>query len=266
MTADNRQQRRKLIRERRKVGQRALATGLSVRPSRDDVLGVAEVLRTKLLEVGNDGRAGEAAALAQSLNDRSLASYPAQSEIACGKGCSYCCFGFVAVHPAEAFRLAGAVRAGTASIEAIRAAGRALQGLTPDERVGRKLPCPLLEDGACSVYAERPLVCRQATSLSLPACIEEFEGIDRDGRIEISPVHLAHSSNAHVALLGAIASVGLPIVAYELGSLLNVVLAEPDCERHWLAGDDVFRDLPRNVQRQRDVDLVASRIASALNA
>jgi Fe-S-cluster containining protein len=269
MTQDSRQQRRKVARERRKLGERGLARGLDVTPSRAEIVGVAEVLKAKLLEAGNDRRASEAAGLAQSLGERSLRAHLPEARIACAKGCSYCCYGFVGVVPPEAFRIAEAVRAGeagTLDAETVRARAQPLRGLGPRERVGRKLPCPLLADGMCSVYASRPLVCRQTTSLSLADCIEEFEGTDPEGRIEISSVHLAHASNAHVALLGAMLAVGLPGEAYELGELLDIVLAEHDCERRWLAGESVFGALTSTVRRQPEFDFVARAIAGDLNA
>ena len=264
-----RQQRRQLQREQMKAGRAAMATGLATGPRRADVIAVARVLKSKLAEHDNPRRASEAAALAQALNETSLkARPPTRVKIACSKGCSYCCYGFVGILPPEAFRLADAVRAGRAGkldAATVRARTVPLRGLGPDARIGRKLACPLLGDGGvCSVYADRPLVCRQATSLSLPACIEEFEGIDREGRIEVSQVHLAHSGNAHVILLGALAAVGLPTEAFELSGALDVALAEPDAERRWLAGEAIFANLPRNVARSADVTMVANTIAQEL--
>lgn len=269
MTGDTRQQRRREIRERFKLGERSVASGLPQTPRRTETVAVAEVLRAKLSETGNDRRAGEAASLAHRLNERSMRAHPPRARIACTKGCAYCCHSFVGVTPPETFRLADAVRRGKAAgldIPTVRARSLPLQGLSPNERVGRKLPCPLLSDGACSVYMDRPLVCRQATSLSLPSCIEEFENLDTEGQVEVSEGHLAHAGNAHVMLLGALLAVGLPIDAFELGASLDVALADPDSERRWLAGEDVFAAVPRNVPRSRQVDLVARAIAADLGA
>ena len=268
MAGDTRQQRRRIERERRKLGERVLARGLGPQPTRDEVLGVAEVLYAKLRDGCNPRRASEAAGLAQRLSARSLQSHPSIVQIACAKGCSFCCHGFVGALPPEAFRIADAVRqrrAGPVDAETVHAAAIRLIGLSPEERVGRKLPCPLLDRGMCSVYDVRPLVCRQTTSLSLSACEEEFEGIDPDGRVEISSVHLAHASNAHVALLGAMRAAGLPSEAYELGALLEVVLRTEDCEQRWLDGEPLFVQLKGVVRRQPNVEMVAQRIATALN-
>ena len=265
MTAETRQQRRHLERERRKLGERGFARGLPEQPSRQEVVAAAEIVRAKLIESHNPRRAREAAGLAHALAERSLRTHPSRAAIACAKGCSYCCHGLVGAVPPEAFAIAAAVMAGgVGGRDGVRARAQPLIGLGAAERVGRRLPCPLLVDGMCSVYAMRPLVCRQTTSLSLPACIEEFEGTEPDGRIEISSTHLAHASNAHVVLLGAMHAVGLPTVAFELGALLDAVLGDADCEARWLAGEDVFGSLSGKIARDQAVDLVAARIGREL--
>jgi hypothetical protein len=137
-----------------------------------------------------------------------------------------------------------------------------LRGITPEARVGAKLACPLLENGQCGVYANRPLTCRQATSLSVEACREEYEGDKAlNDQIEVSATHLAHASNAHVALLGAMRGAGLPTTAYELSAALTTVLATPEAERRWLDGEDVFRDVQQNAERPANVELIARMIA-----
>jgi len=269
MTGDSRQQRRKQVRERIKLGERTISTGLSQLPRRAEAVAVAEVLKAKLNETGNDLRASEASGLAHRLGEQSMRAHPPKARVACTKGCAYCCHSFVGVTPPEIFQLADMVRRGNADgldIQSVRARSAVLHGLSPSARIGRKLPCPLLVDGACGVYADRPLVCRQATSLSLTSCIEEFENSSSSDQVEVSQGHLAHAGNAFVVLLGALLAVGLPIDAFELGAGLDVALADPESERRWLAGEDVFAALPRNVPRPREVDMVAKAIAAELNA
>ena len=74
MTDVTRQQRRKAHREYIKLGRAALATGLSPRPQRETVLGVALIFKAKLTEPGNARRAGEAAGMAQALIESSSAA------------------------------------------------------------------------------------------------------------------------------------------------------------------------------------------------
>lgn len=231
------------------------------------MLGVVHVLAMKLNELENPRRAGEAGQLAYALSTRSLRAHPSRSTIACTKGCGYCCHSFVAALPPEVFRLAQVVRSSTSAgldIETVLARARPLRGLTPEQRFGAKMACPLLNEGMCSVYDSRPLVCRQTTSVSLPACIEEYEGIQGDGHVEISPTHLAHASNAYVAMLAALMALKHSTHAYELGAMLEVALLDVDSERRWLEGDDVFGAIGTPIVRSRRVDQAAERLASEL--
>ncbi|MBN9259386.1 MAG: YkgJ family cysteine cluster protein [Hyphomicrobium sp.] len=270
MSEVSRQQRRREIRERIKKGHQLLGQGLPLQPRASEIVAVAQVVRAKLEEAGNARRAGEAAEIAQSLAERSLAARPAtKQQIACKRGCSYCCYSFVAITPPEAFRLAAAVRSGEAggmSVDAVRERARPLIGVSPKDRIGGKLACPLLVDGACSVYRFRPLVCRQATSLDVAVCLDEFEGRNLNARIPISGVHMQHAGSAHITLLGAMRAVGFSTDALELGAALDAALSEPDAEARWLQGEDVFGQVPRQVTREIQLEHAITHVASALAA
>ncbi len=269
MSDATRQQRRRETREKVKIGRQLLGKGLPLQPSAAEIVAVAMAVKAKLEEAGNDKRASEAAELAQNLVETSIAARPPTlQKIACAKGCAYCCHTLVAVTAPEAFRLANAVRAGLAggmSPDVVRERGKPLIGITASDRIGRKLACPLLIDGACSVYRHRPLVCRQATSLDLSACIDEFEGRNLTSRVPISGAYQQHSSNAHVTLLAALRALGLSSEPLELASALDVALADPLAETRWLAGEDVFRDVPHLVKRDSQVERAIAHVAAALS-
>lgn len=263
-----RQQRRAQQRELGKAGPQLLAGGLPLEPSRPQVLAVALLVKAKLRERDNPTRASEAAEIAQTLADRTLTRVPSKEVIACKRGCSLCCSNFVGVTPPEAFRLAAAVRrAGKGrtpdpwlTIPAVMERAARSAGMTPSARLGAKIPCPLLaEDGACSVYADRPLVCRQAASFSLPPCVDEYEG--KGGLVRVPTRFLAASSNAHVVLLAAMQTVGLSLAAYDLSAALRVALADADAERKWLAGEPIFAGLVSHVTRPPEVVGVVLQIA-----
>lgn len=270
MSEVTRQQRRQEVRERLKAGRHLLSTGLPLQPKSSEIMAVAQAIKAKLDEDGNTRRAGEAAELAQTLAETSLAARPpTQQRIACTRGCSYCCHTFVAITPPEAFRLAAAVRRSKAAglaPDAVRERARPLIGVSPEARIGGKLACPLLVEGACSVYTFRPLVCRQATSLNVAVCIDEFEGRNLSARIPISGVHIQHASNAHITLLGAMRASGFATDALELAAALDIALAEPEAEARWLQGEDVFKDVPRQVTREARLEQAISHVAAALTA
>jgi Fe-S-cluster containining protein len=270
MSEVSRQQRRREVREQIKAGRQLLTKGMPLQPRSSEIVAVAQVIKAKFDEADNARRAREAAELVQTLTETSLAARPpSQQKIACSKGCNYCCHSFVAITAPEAFRLAETIRGiKIAGMErdAVRARAQPLIGVSPADRIGTKLPCPLLVEGGCSVYRARPLVCRQATSTNLAACIDEFEGRDLHSRIPISGVHLQHASNAHITLLGAMRAAGFTTDALELAAALDVVLAEPDAEARWLRGEDVFKAVPRQVTREAALEKAISQLAAALTA
>lgn len=116
--------------------------------------------------------------------------------VACGCGCDACCRHLVMLGEAEALGLLRTLRAlpkdrqdrvnarFRAGIERLESAGlmpELYAAFTREAHDWRRLagmqaaywklsiPCPFLEDGACGIYAERPLICRQYAMTSPPA-------------------------------------------------------------------------------------------------
>lgn len=264
---DSRQQRRRIVRELIKSGERTRKSGLDPRPPAASVLAVAHLIKAKLEERANRRRAGEAAQLVHDLFEASLRAFPPRVEIACRRGCNYCCHSFVAVLAPEVFRIAALLRTcrdPRLSPAAIAQKAAPLKGISVEGRIGAKLACPLLVDGDCGVYTSRPLVCRQATSLSVTACLDEFENPDPNDQIEISAAHVTHASNANVILMAALKAVGLSSDALELSEALTVALADSGSEEKWLAGEDVFAGVARHRSPTNGTALMAQRIARDL--
>jgi Fe-S-cluster containining protein len=117
--------------------------------------------------------------------------------VSCAKGCGACCRQLVPLAEAEARRLASvveelpeprrsAVRKRFAdAVASVEASGLlpALEGRA-DQLVERNvetglayfalgIPCPFLEDESCSIYAERPIACREYLVSSPPAACSE---------------------------------------------------------------------------------------------
>jgi Fe-S-cluster containining protein len=130
------------------------------------------------------------------LIDAAVAGHEQKGErISCAKGCSACCRTQpVPVTPPEAYALArlvdalpeprrSAVRAAfAAAVEQVRAAGLYHTYMQRDPAMTREaaiatvrrymalaIACPFLVNEACSIYADRPFVCRQYLVTSPPA-------------------------------------------------------------------------------------------------
>ena len=230
-----------------------LQTGLPMRPSRIDLLALAR----KLGEVCKSP-----SALAERLFDvfeRSARPGAPVERLACKKGCAYCCHGMVAITAPEAFALAARVRQdGPDAVARFRERATAVAGKSASERLGAKLPCPLLgTDGACTVYTVRPLACRRVVAFELKPCLEEFEG--QDGEIVVPAHYNAHAANVLVALAAALADARQPLAHYEFSSAVLRVLDTVDAEARWRRGDDVFAGL-----RREDIGDAVDEAAAAL--
>ena len=136
--------------------------------------------------------------------------------VSCVKGCSACCRAQpVPVTPPEAYALARlverlpeprrtAVRAAfAANVDRLRAAGlyeiymQRDPDMTRDQAIGvarrymtLKLACPFLFDDACSIYAERPFVCRQYLVTSPPPLCDA----PLDNAVKHIPMQLAFAT------------------------------------------------------------------------
>lgn len=243
-------QREKAVSDRART---VLQTGLPARPGQIDLLALAR----KLAEVSKTP-----VALAERVYDafeRSARPGAPVERLACKKGCAYCCHGMVAITAPEAFALAARVRKGGAdAIAQFREGATAVAGKSASERLGAKLPCPLLGgDGACTVYAVRPLACRRVVALDLKPCLEEFEG--QDGDIEVPAHYNTHAANVLVALAAALAGARQPFAHYEFSSAVLRVLDTIDAEARWRGGDDVFAGL-----RREDIGDAVDQAAVAL--
>lgn len=78
---------------------------------------------------------------------------------ACKSGCSYCCHISAVITQTEADQLAAA-----SGRKALKLTGRA--DMEETQKKWYKTPCPFLKAGKCSVYEDRPLVCRTLLVLS----------------------------------------------------------------------------------------------------
>ena len=230
----------RIMRELRQQGQATTTWGLPNPATEAAVLGMGLVMRDKLADDAAPDRAAGAAALAASMLDKTIQKMPQASSVQCAKGCNFCCHSAVSVSAPEVFRLVRLMSDGAGGPDragvAVRAKARA--GATMEAVLARRDPCPLLIEGDCSVYTERPMGCRQFVSTNLAGCRSAFER--RTGDLPFVPAAANAGLIVRALLLSAAASLGLKADTYELSSALAVALSESDPERRWLAGEDVL--------------------------
>jgi Fe-S-cluster containining protein len=177
--------------------------------------------------------------------------------IDCKEGCWFCCTRWVDAKIPEVLYISRVVAGRPDLVDATKSAGETFGQLDFEARKREVTPCAMLVDGRCSVYAERPLVCRAAVSRSAEVCERSY--LTTDEPIARPRVFGLVGGIFSIALAGALWQGGLDYRAYELTGALEIVATEEDAERRWLGGEDLFVKVNR-----RDADLLDDPVNKAL--
>jgi len=240
----NRAERRRQAREDRERIARGLETG------RADPQALSAMMRVLFELIAEARDAGTVAPVMHFLhaNMRAAERRAPGHLLACRRGCTYCCHTFVSARAPELLFAKGAIpsREREAASAAVAAAYDMTGVLGPDERGAIAHPCPMLQDGACRIYAARPMTCRMAVSRSAEACARAFAPGAGPEPIPIPEQYPTLRRGYALALAGALRRAGFPAWSYEFNAGLRAALARPDAEAAWLAGEDIFADVPRD--------------------
>ena len=163
---------------------------------------------------------------------------------ACARGCSHCCHQRVEVTAPEVFLLARALRADPDSERdaLIASTAASIEGMDGRAYHLAQVRCALLgDDGACTVYAARPIACRRHHSTDASVCSAVHLDPALDVRI---PTAASLQWNVQSLVLGwleGLAHAGRAPHHYELHAALRIALHDPEAEAHVLAGEDPLR-------------------------
>jgi Fe-S-cluster containining protein len=148
----------------------------------------------------------------------------------CREGCSYCCQkpGVLVTIP-EILRILDTVRA-TCDDDAMlelrqraNAYAGAIDGHDFNESTNASVPCPLLEDGRCTVYAVRPLVCRGYNSTRVDACRQA--SVDHSAGVPIFAMLKDVTDGATVGASQTLEAHGVNDALVDLGTALQIALS-----------------------------------------
>ena len=168
-------------------------------------------------------------------------------ELACARGCSYCCHLRVEIRPHDAFVLARHIEASfgaeqrAAALERIEDNLRRIAALTPEQHVRAGIPCALLVDGVCSAYEGRPATCRKYYSVSVDTCRNAHADTSAPltGDIEDDAVRLAGNAVA-LGYAQGLEDAGYDATLYELHFALHAALTNPRAEKRYRQGKRPF--------------------------
>lgn len=167
----------------------------------------------------------------------------------CEAGCNACCHTVSAdVTPLEALVLADhlARKSDAETLSRIRSRlslNVAIRSnMSAAERSKTRLRCGLLGDnGLCSAYEARPLVCAGVFSLSRSACDASAQQPDRaDQQVPLDRPAKAWTMGLSGGLQRALVDAGLDGNLYELNSIVLVALNTPQATERWLQREDIF--------------------------
>jgi len=171
-------------------------------------------------------------------------------DVACERGCSYCCHLRVEIRPHEAFVLAEHIAAHfddaqrAATIARIEANLRRIAPLSAPAHVRAGIPCALLDrDGTCSAYDARPAACRKYYSVSVSTCRNAFVDTSAPltGVLEDEAVRLA----GNAVTLGhaqGLDDAGYDAALYELHFALRKALTNAKAAKRYRQRKKAFVD------------------------
>lgn len=161
--------------------------------------------------------------------------------VACQRGCAHCCRIWVDATRVEVIHIAKSFEGGAraSAMETFREAVSVTGGMSSVDRAQLVHPCPLLRDGACSIYDVRPTVCRSLVSMDASICARVFYLLSDEEIVSPAP-NILLGRGYRMALAGALKHAGIPHTQVELNSSLNLALSNEDAERQLLAGEDPF--------------------------
>jgi len=164
--------------------------------------------------------------------------------LGCNDGCAYCCYQSVEVTIPEAILVAATLgdladaRRGT-----VIEAAQAFKGLDEPDRRRTGRPCPLLLDGKCSVYDDRPLMCRGLFAAESAQCraahVAAISG-GADTPVEIFPMAQYFMLGDQAGLRGILKDMRLQYDLVELTQAVAAFLEDPGLIDRWLGGETIF--------------------------
>jgi Fe-S-cluster containining protein len=168
-------------------------------------------------------------------------------EVACKRGCSYCCHLRVEIRPHDAFVLSQHIQTKlnieqrAHAIVRIEENLKRIAALTPEQHIRAGIPCALLEEGVCSVYEARPATCRKYYSVSVETCRNAFNDTSAPltGEIEHEQVRLAGNAVA-LGYAKGLEDAGYDAALYELHYALHKALTNPKAETRYRNGKRPF--------------------------
>ncbi|MBI1778439.1 MAG: YkgJ family cysteine cluster protein [Proteobacteria bacterium] len=164
-----------------------------------------------------------------------------ERKLDCREGCTHCCRLTVLADGATVIRIALYIEENFGAERRSRLMQRIAErqalhaGLEQAERQLRRDPCPLLEDGRCSVYPVRPMICRSFNSMNVATCEREILGGGNPEGIDAWRIPWLVGLAVNEGLMTGLVEAGYVDGDVELVAGLAIALGQPNTAERWLA-------------------------------
>jgi Fe-S-cluster containining protein len=163
--------------------------------------------------------------------------------LGCKSGCAWCCYQSVEVTIPEAILIAGELaNPADPRHQAVLDSADRFRGASLVERLRARAPCALLVDHRCSVYANRPLMCRGMMAPDSEACrtahVAALAG--KDASVEVFAVAQYFILGDQAGLRGILKDMGLQYDLVDMTKAVAAILRDPDIIDRWLAREPAF--------------------------
>lgn len=166
------------------------------------------------------------------LNDSIVALAERQNrKVDCHKGCQWCCHQDVYANSYELHYLSERIKAVIPKeriekwAEAAEIKYARTSQMNDEEIAEYKHPCAFLENGACAVYAVRPMACRIYLSTSLPSCLEFYRHPDnKQNYPALLELPLKAGRMMNEGFMAALKENGIDTAEFRLEEGLRIVL------------------------------------------
>jgi Fe-S-cluster containining protein len=171
----------------------------------------------------------------------------------CKPGCNFCCYNLPMVTPPEALLMGHYVEQTFSDqkkkelADSIYKILKHIDGLSPYEVVmmRHELPCIFLENGMCSVYPVRPVICRTCTSTSAEHCKMIFESQNHRAKLRCYQHIREIFQTVQTDLIDSCRELGCQSDLVHVAEGLRDYFKHPSPVKSWLQGEIVFHVLFR---------------------
>ena len=161
-------------------------------------------------------------------------------QIACIRGCSFCCYLRVGARAHEVLLISEHIKLkwSEAGIKALISAlgdhANIVRNMTKADQYTTNIKCPLLQGNQCMMYRIRPLGCRLHHSQDVEECKSSYEHPeDMQGKGNRNP-DLFKAIYTYMGIVREIyKNCGYDDYEYELGMALHAALTSSKCLRRW---------------------------------